>query len=198
MQSSSHCPRCDANVLAANRFCWKCGLNFGVAGAASGQALDRPVGEFRSTVGPSGSRFAFGLDSLLLTAAIVAIGAGLIIGVPGFGIPIAVLLCPPLVRTWLVVAQRKSTGRDADLFEKIVLYIGSVGTTLVITSTVLVAAAATFFFTCLALVNVPAQDPTAPLVVMGFAIFCVVGLLLWGFFYWIRARWRRDTAPPQR
>ncbi len=190
------CPWCQSELTQAAKVCWKCGLalrstairgNVSVGGGPANPISTHPQ-----------SLFTFGLSSLFLTTAFVAVAAALVAALPGFGIGIAILLAPPLVRTWLVVGRKRQLGQQVGAGQKILLYFGSVATTFIITSVVTVASVGTFCGTCLGLAGLSGGSDSSSfinglIVASGLLTLTVVCLLLWAFSKWIRARWRRDT-----
>ena len=190
------CPWCQSELTQAAKVCWRCGLKPKLkATKVNVRASGDPANPISTH--PQGL-FSFGLSSLFLTTAFVAVAAALVAAMPGFGIGIAILLAPPLVRTWLVVGRKRQLGQQVDVFHKLLLYLGSVATTFTILSVVAVASVGTFCATCLGLVVFSGGSNSNSfinglVVASGLLTLAVVSLLLWAFSKWIRARWRRDT-----
>lgn len=89
----------------------------------------------------------FGLGSLMVLVATVALGLGALRGVPLLGVLILVLIPPALVRTMAVTSQREADERPMTVDERMGVFFGSIG---VILATVLSA------FLAFAVVCVPA------------------------------------------
>jgi hypothetical protein len=144
-------------------------------------------------------------SSELLTPAQTMGSSGLLIGIfvlvtiavtfaiPGLGILMAIMAVPPLVRTLLVTHKRIQQNRAVSATDRVLLFAGSFGVTLVVSFVVLISSLATFCFVCISAEN-PKFIPIALLVsVVTVTLFCL-------FVFWIRARWRRDTQvknPPE-
>ncbi len=191
------CPWCQSELTQAAKICWRCGLK-PASKATKGNVTASGDPANPISTHPQ-SLFSFGLSSLFLTTAFVAVAAALVAAMPGFGIGIAILLAPPLVRTWLVVGRKRQLGQRVEFVQKLFLYLGSVATTFTILSVVAVASVGTFCATCLGLFAVTAgggqsQTSEKAFVIVSVSLtITVVGLLVWALSKWIRARWRRDT-----
>lgn len=191
------CPWCQSVIKSDAITCWKCGLGSGAA------HLKRDISNrTRATLNPASSArpqhvLSFGLSSLMIATATIAILSALMLASPGLGIAASLLLVVPLVRTRLVVHRRALQGETIGLGERTLLFIGSAWTTLVIVVVVGVASVGTFCATCLGLYGAMGEAGSAAVngmvIASGLLTLTVVSLLLWGFSKWIRARWRRDT-----
>jgi hypothetical protein len=79
-------------------------------------------------IGPSqGLPRRFGVGSLMLLVAAVALGLAALRGAPLLGVLILILIPPALVRTMAVVSQRTTDERPMLLDEKMSVFFGSIG-----------------------------------------------------------------------
>jgi hypothetical protein len=168
------CAQCGAEVADGRQTCWLCG------------AAQQPVGE--AAISPAAQRQAvrsFGLDSMFLVTALVAVCLGVFVQAPGLGIGLAILSAPALVRTTGIRTRRKSRGQPMSVGEKIVAFAGS----LAVVTTIAVASLGTFVAICFPM-GAAAFDANAQ-ILFGLAwVFGILGGLVVGFFL-IRRLWRR-------
>ncbi|HMC09993.1 MAG TPA: hypothetical protein VKH44_01835 [Pirellulaceae bacterium] len=127
------------------------------------------------------------LPTLSLWLVLALMGFGIFFVAPGLAILFAIAIAPALVRTTLVVSRRSSQGKQVPGHRKVLLFIGSLGTSVIVLTVVLVAAVGSFCAVCLSAGNNSAI-PVA-------ALFSVVvtGGVLFLVWKWIRRRWQRDV-----
>jgi hypothetical protein len=126
------------------------------------------------------------IGSILLIVSLLAVGVGVFRIAPGLGILLSILVLPAFVRTALVVQAKQSRGA-LSAAEKMLLFLGSFGTTIVVVVVVTISAVGTFCFVCLSAGTEAAIPAAGVMALMAAAVVMVpIGL-------WIRARWRRDT-----
>jgi hypothetical protein len=131
----ARCPHCQAEVYWSEATqCWLCG-----------QSLDRPGPAVAPPPPPmEPARRTFGLSSLMLVIALVAVCLGVYREVPGLGILLAILVTPALVRTSVVATRRKAGGRPMPPLDKVGVFAGTLAAVVVIG----VSAIAAFAITC--------------------------------------------------
>ena len=123
----------------------------------------------------------------MLVITLLAVCFGMFQIFPGLGILLAIVLAPVFLRTTLVVQRREAQGSVVALWQRVLLFLGSFVTSIVILVVVSVAAVGTFCAVCLS-AGTESAIPTAGLVAA-----VVTVLILFLLARWIRARWRRDT-----
>jgi len=86
----------------------------------------------------------FGLSSVMLFIALVAVCLGLLREAPGLGIALAVMATPALIRTRAATARRRADGQHVTIADKLLAFAGSLG----VVALTGAAAGAAFFTTC--------------------------------------------------
>ena len=192
------CSLCHHPVSPNAKFCWRCGGKLPSTGT---QQTDRKVefsGEHSDSTkvhSAAANQSTFRISSLLLITTLIAVCLALIVSVPGLGILLSIFSLPPLIRTTILVRRRVKSGLPVDASSKVAWYLGSLGTTLVITFATCCLSFGAFFVSCLVFLPLAERRGTGSEVL---AIACttsviVAGLVLWLFSFWLRSRWRRDT-----
>jgi uncharacterized membrane protein len=202
------CSDCGAKNHSGRVSCWLCGkpllpLTTGGSAAAdrvyqSTSAQSLPPSTVVSTAineayhtavdeEPQTSAAQFTMGSIFLVTTLAAILCAVFVLIPGLGILLAFVSAPPLIRTTLVVNRIKQSGSLVSPQNKILLFLSSVVTTIVISSVSLIVAVGSFCTVCLS-AGTESAIPFALLISV-----IITGLVLWGFALWIRGRWRRDT-----
>lgn len=143
------------------------------------------------------------VTAIVLMVAVGIVWLGVFLAAPGVGILLAILAAVPFLRTAAVLSRRSDAGISTSLLAKVVLFLGSLGTTLVVLTVVLVTAVGTFCAVCLAgAVGTGGRGPMTGLIVTSVLIALgVVGVVGFALSKWIRARWKRDVGdrvPPRR
>jgi hypothetical protein len=193
-----YCP-CGAENPSDAKSCWLCqhGLpgektpQLDVAGGAVWETDDaQPATTSSGRVAPLQvpvSGVGGELPTLSLWLVLALMGFGIFYVAPGLAILFAIAIAPALVRTTLVVSRRSSHGQHVPGHRKALLFIGSLGTSVIVLTVVLVAAVGSFCAVCLSAGNNSAI-PVA-------ALFSVVvtGGVLFLMWKWIRRRWQRDV-----
>jgi len=110
---------------------------------------------------------------------------------PGLGIVLLVLSVPPLIRTSLVVANRRRFGMEVDNYSRIVLYVSSIAILAMVLLVVGVCVLVGVFIGCIVSVSLGSyRDPEAGMLLgggVGLLLALVPSILI------IVARWRIDT-----
>jgi len=166
------CPQCGAEVAVGRDRCWLCGANFGTPfKATSAPPANQPPPS--PVLQPQFER-TFSLSSLMLVVTWVAVCLGVASAVPGLGILLGIASAPALLRVTFMSAHRTVRGDILTTGEKVGFFIGSLALMFVIG----LAAAATFWATCTAIIL-----PTQRLEWLGpaFLIGGVAGLLVAGW-----------------
>ena len=105
-----NCPHCGAVNLSTESRCESCSKGLTIY------------------IGPSqGLPRRFGVGSLMLLVAAIALGCAALRGAPLFGVLILILIPPALVRTMAVVSQRTTDERPMLLDETMGVFFGSIG-----------------------------------------------------------------------
>lgn len=105
-----NCPHCGAENPAREAHCGACSKGLTVY---IGPAHNLPR--------------RYGLGSLMLLVATVAVGLGALRGVPVLGVLILILVPASLVRTMAIVSQRAVDGRPMNAEERTGVFFGSIG-----------------------------------------------------------------------
>jgi hypothetical protein len=203
------CPRCRNLVTAKTGHCWKCGTQLKFVPGAKKDIAPGPKEAAVPAVlvrrsEPAINSSSFGLASLMLTITLVAVCLALFAAAPGLGIIMAVCALPALIRTLMVVHQRKKSGKPISTEAKVGLYLGSFGVTLIVTVVTVIASVGAsivaLIFSCFA-VMAGAQGADSPeslvyIAVAFTAVFTifVAGLVVFAFSLWIRRRWQHDIG----
>ena len=172
------CGECGATNPATSNVCWLCQRPF-----VAGPRPEAPVAEPAKPLAVT--QRTFGLSSLMLLIALIAVCLGVMREVPGLGIALAVVATPALLRTIRTVARREARGRPMDVAEMIGAFFGSVA----VVTTIGVAAGAVFTGTCFPVGLVAFTANNAALVILAF----VLGFVAAGFvgYFLIRRLWPR-------
>ena len=192
MNPATLCPMCGAELRQGDARCWLCG-----------HALDRPTSIVvpplpAGTAPPAvGRTDSFSLETLMLVVTLIAICLGVFVQAPGLGILLCILALPAFVRTLLVVRRRGQLSRGVPLGQRIALFLGSLGFSLVVLILVVVSSVGVFCGVCLGLATVSTPDGTS----ISVALVAGVGAMIVVFALcvaWMRRRWVRDTEeiPP--
>ncbi len=134
---SGGCRDCGAPLKLDQAQCWLC-QSKPVATTANKAGAGRPV--------DSRAAYQYSLSSLLLIMTLIAILCSISALHPGLGIAVAILVVPPLVRTCLTAARRKTRGQPLSAGGKVAMFL----LTLAMFAAVSMAVGAAFFFTFLA------------------------------------------------
>ena len=141
-ESPSRCVACGA-IGGADDVCWLCGREVvPLAEMAGGGEVVNPY-QAPTTAASTTSAAAVSVP-LILTVVVVSVGLAL--AAPGFGIPIAVVVTPALIRTIVQVGTRESSGADVSTGRTAKLFLASLAGTV----TACVTAGVAFFATCAA------------------------------------------------
>lgn len=184
------CSACGADNAIDNVECWLCGKSLeSTADTAVGSASQsRPV-IYATAVHPNNPAVSgqMGLATIFLIMTLCAVIMALIVAAPGLGILLAIFSTPPLIRTLLVVTQRKQSGQQVSPGKKVLLFLGSLGTTTVVACLAVCSSIGTFCGICLS----SGQDSAIPIAALAALITTAVTFFVCG--KWIIKRWRRDT-----
>lgn len=172
------CGQCGA-ANPAGPTCWLCRLPLEKPAAAS----DREPEATASTVA---TQRTFGLSSLMLLIALIAVCLGVMREVPGLGIALALLVTPAAVRTAIASSRRETRGQPMTATERLWAFASSLGV-IIVTG---VASAAAFSGLCFAGVFIGAgvrRSYDGP--IWGSIIGGGIGLLLAIYVFYRLARW---------
>ena len=186
----TQCSNCGATCVAIDR-CWLCGQPIRPAGKKNDGFVNpyQPPDTAASTTSNA-------TVSVPLIVTVIVVSLGLALAAPGFGIPIAVVVTPALLRTIVQVARNRSAGDDISTPVKWKVFFVSLAGTV----TACVAAGVAFFATCAAgCFGLIALDSTAfNMNDYAFAILMIssaaIGLLCGGIVLWLM--WRRKASRP--
>ncbi len=137
MMQTMTCASCGATNAVGRVKCFLC---LRPMDAADEPSTSPPIAAGRPPQGAS----TFGLSSLMLVIALVAVCLGVMREAPGLGIALAIAATPALIRTTGIVSRKKSRGRVLSTPEKLGVFLSSFG----VIVTVGAAAGAAFFATC--------------------------------------------------
>jgi hypothetical protein len=150
-----HCPTCGAALRGhEGRHCWRCGEDLapphGITTAPTGPP---------SVPAPRQPAEARGDSSLLGVAGILAVGMcmALLATGPGALIPLAILVTPALIRTYVTTLRRDREGKPADVGGVLATFLCSIG----VVATVGLASVVAFFVVCFP-VGLAGEQATAP------------------------------------
>ena len=177
------CPHCGAVNRLSRTTCWLCGHSPVATGAAA-----EPQPQASPT--EKTAQRTFGLSSLMLLIALIAVCLGVMRELPGLGIALAVVATPALIRTIGAVGRKEARGRPMDVPEIIGTFLGSVA----VVTTIAVAAGAAFVATCfpVGLVTL-GPDRGWGVGIVGIVFAFVLGFAVAGFvgYFLIRRLWPR-------
>ncbi len=172
------CSDCGAKNSSGRVGCWLCQKPLTLRSAGTSIAKD----EVNETVPAQ-----FSMSSIFLITTLIAILCAVFAAAPGLGILWAIVATPPVVRTVLVVNRIKRTGSLVSPKNKVLLFLTSFVTTIVVSTVSLFVAVGSFCTVCLS----AGTESAIPFALLISLIF--TGLVFWGFARWIRNRWTRDT-----
>ena len=191
--AANSCPRCRAQIPPDAPRCWLCGIALPVHSApppeirqlSPARVEDEQIFEDVEIVPEA--KATFSLTTLFLLTTLAAVCFGLFAIMPGLGILMAIGAVPAFLRTTLVTLRRRQLGRDVSPARKIVLFAGSLATTIVMAVVVIVAAIGSFCAICLT-AGVETAIPIATIIAASVTVG-VVGL----FAMMIWARYKYDV-----
>ncbi len=191
----NECRECGEINRRFKRRCTVCGAELDVALAAPDEpALPPPpplppTREDQDTV-------------LVMIVAVAVVWIGLTLAAPGLGIFLAILSVVPFLRTLAVVRRRADHGAQTSWMTSVVMFLGSLGVTLVLLAVVLVTAVGTFCAACLtgAVGAAAAGGRSMEGVVAVSALISLVAVsgVTYVLIKWIRKRWQRDVGDIER
>lgn len=176
MSSSSsargRCPECGAELATGQARCWLCERKLSEAESGNPYASPQPAGE--------NVDFQFSLASLFLIMTLVAVGTGLFLVAPGFGVLFAVLCVPALVRTIVAAKQQRRAGAPLTIGDKTGVFVMS----FFIMVAIGIAASVAFGVACsggaLLGLGIGGNDPSpAILLGIGFGLVAAIPLAIW-------------------
>ncbi len=141
---STTCAQCGASNTVRSDRCWLCHAALSPAGqvAAAGSLGDSPFAAVHQE-----AQRTFTLSSLFLVMTLIAVCLGVLVQAPGLGVPLAVLSAPALIRTVWVRSKRKTRGQPMTVWDKALVFLGS----LAIVATIAASAAGAFVGICFSL-----------------------------------------------
>lgn len=184
------CDACDADNPIDSVDCWLCGKSLVSTAAVTAKAESQSMQVIYATpVNPGNPAVSgqMGLASLFLIMTLCAVIMALFVAAPGLGILLSIFSAPPLIRTLLVVTRRKQSGEQVSAGNKVLLFLGSLGTTTVVTCLAVCSSIGTFCGICLS----AGKDSAIPIAALAALITTAVTFFVCG--KWIIKRWRRDT-----
>ncbi len=198
----SVCNRCDLAQSPQHRFCARCGLELNPQGNLVELWEAKLAQDQQFKQKNISAKFPVGAMSLIGGATLIVICIVLYMVLPGIGIAVVILALPALIRTMIVVQRQKSSGKTVTEGKGLTLFLSSLVTTYLISFVTFVATAAVFlglaivllFATCFSLAsNQRNFDPDQVMFGIGIVSLVVGAAVFWGFSFWVRERWRRDT-----
>ena len=90
---------------------------------------------------------------IALVAAFLLVLLGVFLVAPGLGVVLAVIAAVPFIRTFVRIQRRAERGEATHPVVTVLLFLGSVGATLVTVCVVIVVALGTFCFVCIAVAS---------------------------------------------
>jgi hypothetical protein len=132
-----------------------------------------------------GEHWTFGLSSLFLFVTLVAVICGVFALHPGLGIALAAAAAPAFLRTSVVAARLRASGKPLGTFESIAEFLGSVG----IVCAIALATATAFFATCVPLAAIRLHAGST-LCMFGSFILAVTAAIA-AFWFTTRRLWPR-------
>lgn len=189
--AAPHCPECGAAARKADVKCWLCHRPLVVTAElveAGSPFVDRPGPP--KWVNPA----QFSLETLMLVITLIAVCLGVIMAAPGWGVVLAIVAAPALVRTLVAGYQDRKAGTPMTLGEKLLTFLASTGVTLAVLvtgGTAFAAACAGSLFVACGLESTGAgpsvlRGRTGELVLYGLlGISALIGLGTAGWLFWI-------------
>ena len=192
------CSRCLAEVDRHADTCWLCEEPLLQPTAPAEQAPDL-FSLSTSPYEPEPHRDAglsFSISSILLLTTLVAIIAALIAAEPWLGVPSAIIMAPILVRTAMVVRQRKAMGRTVSVLQKLALITSSLYVAVIILALACVAGIGLLFAMCAGRGPITGHggggDNSTAFIIALIVLAASCWTLIW-IFKWIRRRYRDDV-----
>ena len=167
------CPHCQAENPASGATCHACG---------------RPLAIY---IGPPARVRSFGLGSVMLLIAVIAVCLGVARFAPGLGIVMLLIATPALARTVIAATRRAADERPLTGQEKVEVFLASTGLMFL----VLLASGAAFVATCFPVGLAAFSVNSTPGVVLGFVIGA--GAALAAAFFLLRRFWPRSRSRPE-
>jgi hypothetical protein len=172
------CISCGA--LAEGNRCWLCGST----------SLGAPPENERAIARNERGAHTFTLSSLFLWITLISVFLGVMVAAPGLGILLAIFSVPALVRASAAQARVEASGRRASAFDRVGMFLGSLGVLALIALAGIAAFFAACWVSCVAAAGMSGRDkygfPTggeAFLITAWIAGGCLaiglVGWLLW-------------------
>ncbi|MBI3863626.1 MAG: hypothetical protein HY290_17180 [Planctomycetia bacterium] len=188
--------QCGADNPYDATHCWLCERELpGVR--SSPPATESPAAPQAAGTVPSSSRGVsnaqattgqFTAASVALWGALAIVGLGVLLIAPGLWILLSIVAMPALVRTAMVVSHRSRQGGPVPAQRKVLLFLGSLGTSVVVLIVVLVASVGSFCAVCLG----AGTEKAIPIAIL--ASVAVTGGVVFALWKWIRHRWKRDVS----
>lgn len=127
------CPQCSAPLPTQARYCWLCGVSLrpNVPNAAVANAAAPNAAESAPIIEPRAA-YQFGISTLLLAMTMLAVLMGLFAIQPGIGLAVTFLATPPLIRTCIVAAKRKTRGLPMSPLAKLGIFSSTLGIVIVV------------------------------------------------------------------
>ncbi|MCI0360692.1 MAG: hypothetical protein L0211_19620 [Planctomycetaceae bacterium] len=124
-----HCPECGAEVKPLDARCWLCHRSL----IAEAEVVESDTPLPSRPVPPRRANAAqFSLETLMLVITLIAVCLGIIMAAPGYGIVVAMVAAPALVRTLMAGHQERKAGKPLALGEKVLTFIASTGVALAV------------------------------------------------------------------
>jgi hypothetical protein len=128
----------------------------------------------------------FTIGSLMLVIAVIAVCLGVTVAVPGLGVLLILAIVPASIRTLLAISSRRAAGKPLTVWEKFVVFAGS----LAVVAAIGIGSFIAFVVTCfpVGFVSVSAAES-----MVGLVLAFVLGIVAAGFtgFYLVRNLWPR-------
>ena len=200
--SNIHCPCCNATIKGETGRCWKCGT--WLVFPDNDPAAVNPVLAELADNNKNSSNWLFTSSTLLLIASVTFICLSVGFFAPGLAVTLAFLAVVPVVRTFIVVAKKKSLGQHVSSPKKASLFLGSVAY-MIAAYSIVAFVLAICGFVLLIIACFGMLDGLSPSGGGGsnsvepvfwsaivFAVLILVGLLI-ALGSWARRRWYRDV-----
>lgn len=152
------CPDCGAQVQPAAAACWLCQKPLAsqaeIVEAEIVEPTPPPIIPAWEQARRTASPLQFSLESLMLVITLVAVCLGMIVVMPGLGVPVAIVAAPALVRTLIAGFQQRAAGSQMTLSEKALTFLASTGITMAVLAAGGTAFATACFASCLVALGV--------------------------------------------
>jgi hypothetical protein len=186
-QPLPHCPECGAAVKPLDASCWLCHRSLVV----QAEVVEPGPAHARRLPPRAANPAQFSLETLMLVITLIAVCLGLIMAAPGWGIVVAIVAAPALVRTLVAGYQERKAGTPMALGEKVLTFIASTGVTLAVLVTGATAFAAACMGSCFVALNLESAVPGAQwrnsdwiaYVLLG--VSSLIGLGTAGWMFWV-------------